>query len=138
MVAGPYQTTQAIKQADVVLLTYLQRDQYALAQKQANWHYYEPRTAHDSSLSPMAYALVAADRILVPVSCEYLPILGLKLFGIQVLELRLHPGDPETVRERRVDVERLDPGVLAIRQRKCDLVTISDHFLSNLREMRDY
>ncbi|HVO68793.1 MAG TPA: glycosyl hydrolase family 65 protein, partial [Aggregatilineaceae bacterium] len=58
---GPYQTTQAIKQADVVLLLYLLRDQYPVQVKQANWAYYEPRTAHDSSLSPMAYALVAAD-----------------------------------------------------------------------------
>jgi trehalose/maltose hydrolase-like predicted phosphorylase len=58
---GPYQTTQAIKQADVVLLLYLLRDQYTAQVKQANWAYYEPRTAHDSSLSPMAYALVAAE-----------------------------------------------------------------------------
>jgi nigerose phosphorylase len=58
---GPYQTTQAIKQADVVLLLYLLRDQYSAQVKRANWAYYEPRTAHDSSLSPMAYALVAAE-----------------------------------------------------------------------------
>jgi len=58
---GPFQATQAIKQADVVLLLYLLRDRYSQAVKRANWEYYEPRTAHDSSLSPMAYALVAAD-----------------------------------------------------------------------------
>jgi nigerose phosphorylase len=58
---GPYQATQAIKQADVVLLTYLFRERYSKQNKQANWNYYESRTAHDSSLSPMAYALVAAD-----------------------------------------------------------------------------
>ena len=58
---GPFQSTQAIKQADVVLLLYLLREQYSQAVKRANWAYYEPRTAHDSSLSPMAYALVAAD-----------------------------------------------------------------------------
>ncbi|NPV65961.1 MAG: glycoside hydrolase family 65 protein [Anaerolineae bacterium] len=58
---GPFQATQAIKQADVVLLMYLWRDRYPEAIKRANWDYYEPRTAHDSSLSPMAYALVAAD-----------------------------------------------------------------------------
>lgn len=58
---GPYQSTQSIKQADVVLLLYLLRHQYSRAVKEANWRYYEPRTAHDSSLSPMAYALVAAD-----------------------------------------------------------------------------
>lgn len=58
---GPYQETQAIKQADVVLLMYLERVLYSEAIKRANWDYYEPRTAHDSSLSPMVYALVAAD-----------------------------------------------------------------------------
>ncbi|MBI5670088.1 MAG: glycoside hydrolase family 65 protein [Chloroflexi bacterium] len=58
---GPFQSTQAIKQADVALLLYLFRSQYDAAVKRANWEYYEPRTAHDSSLSPMAYALVASD-----------------------------------------------------------------------------
>ena len=57
---GPFQATQAIKQADVVLLLYLLRDAYPQEVQRANWEYYEPRTAHDSSLSPMAYALVAA------------------------------------------------------------------------------
>ncbi len=58
---GPFQATQAIKQADVVLLLYLMRQRYSVDVKRANWEYYEPRTAHDSSLSAMAYALVAAD-----------------------------------------------------------------------------
>ncbi len=58
---GPYQSTQAIKQADVVLLLYLLRDRYSADVQRANWLYYEPRTAHDSSLSPLAYALVAAN-----------------------------------------------------------------------------
>lgn len=58
---GPYQSTQVIKQADVVLLLYLLRDRYSLDVQRANWLYYEPRTAHDSSLSPLAYALVAAN-----------------------------------------------------------------------------
>lgn len=58
---GPFQETQNIKQADVVMLLYLLRHQYDQATKRANWEYYEPRTAHDSSLSPMAYSLVAAD-----------------------------------------------------------------------------
>ena len=37
-------------------------------------------------------ALVAADHVLVPVSCEYLPILGLKLFNdtLQRIRSRLH------------------------------------------------
>jgi chromosome partitioning protein len=39
-------------------------------------------------------ALVAADRILVPVSCEYLPILGLKLFGDTLEQIRKRLGAP--------------------------------------------
>ncbi len=68
---GPFQGTQAIKQADVVLLMYLLRDRYDRATKRANWDYYEPRTAHDSSLSPVAYALVAADVGLLDWAYEY-------------------------------------------------------------------
>jgi chromosome partitioning protein len=37
-------------------------------------------------------ALVAADHILVPVSCEYLPILGLKLFGETLGRMRARLG----------------------------------------------
>ncbi len=58
---GPYQETQNIKQADVIMLLYLLRGNYDTETKRANWEYYEKRTAHDSSLSPMAYSLVAAD-----------------------------------------------------------------------------
>jgi len=58
---GPFQETQNIKQADVIMLLYLMRDRYDEWTKRANWEYYEPRTSHDSSLSPMAYSLVAAD-----------------------------------------------------------------------------
>lgn len=60
-VNGPFQKSQNSKQADVVMLLYLFRDQYDAETKKANWEYYEPRTAHLSSLSPMAYSLVAAD-----------------------------------------------------------------------------
>jgi len=58
---GPFQETQNVKQADVIMLLYLMRDRYDTETKRANWDYYEKRTAHDSSLSPMAYSLVAAD-----------------------------------------------------------------------------
>lgn len=54
-------TTQILKQADVVLMLHLFKSDYALAVKQANWAYYEPRTEHGSSLSACIYALVAAD-----------------------------------------------------------------------------
>jgi len=68
---GPYQETQNIKQADVVMLLYLLRDRYDTETKRANWRYYEPRTAHDSSLSPMAYSLVAADVGMVDWAYKY-------------------------------------------------------------------
>ncbi|MEF2966116.1 glycosyl hydrolase family 65 protein [Paenibacillus sp. M1] len=54
-------TTQILKQADVVLMLHLFKDQYDLETKRANWEYYEPRTEHGSSLSSCIYALVAAD-----------------------------------------------------------------------------
>ncbi|URN93304.1 MAG: glycoside hydrolase family 65 protein [Candidatus Pristimantibacillus lignocellulolyticus] len=54
-------TTQVLKQADVVLMLHLFKDQYDHATKQANWTYYEPRTEHGSSLSSCIYAMVAAD-----------------------------------------------------------------------------
>ena len=52
--------SKAIKQADVVALSALQWEQWPVAVHEANFRYYEPRTAHGSSLSPALYALVAA------------------------------------------------------------------------------
>ncbi|ANS76950.1 kojibiose phosphorylase [Paenibacillus yonginensis] len=54
-------TTQIIKQADVVLMLHLFKEEFSQTVKKANWDYYEPRTEHGSSLSPCVYALVAAD-----------------------------------------------------------------------------
>jgi chromosome partitioning protein len=42
-------------------------------------------------------ALVASDHIIVPVSCEYLPILGLKLFGETLDKMRARLGVPAHV-----------------------------------------
>jgi len=52
---------QLIKQADVVLLQYLLGDQFTLEEKKANYDYYEPKTTHDSSLSPSIYSIMAAE-----------------------------------------------------------------------------
>jgi kojibiose phosphorylase len=49
-----------IKQADVALLLYLLRDRFTREMRTANFDYYEPRTAHGSSLSPAIHALMAA------------------------------------------------------------------------------
>lgn len=53
--------TQVIKQADVVTMLALFRGDFSAKIKQANWDYYEPRTAHGSSLSACAYAMVATE-----------------------------------------------------------------------------
>ena len=58
---GPAVATKVLKQADVILMLYLFRNEYAREIKQANWEYYEPRTEHGSSLSACMYAMVAAE-----------------------------------------------------------------------------
>lgn len=59
---GPEQVrqTKAIKQADSVALCALLWDEWPRTVHEANFNYYEPRTAHGSSLSPAQYGLVAA------------------------------------------------------------------------------
>jgi trehalose/maltose hydrolase-like predicted phosphorylase len=54
------QQTNIVKQADVILATYLLWDQIASDVRAANFRYYEPRTSHGSSLSPSIHALIAA------------------------------------------------------------------------------
>lgn len=52
---------QVIKQADVILLLFLLGDQFTAEEKKANFDYYEPKTTHDSSLSPAIYSIIAAE-----------------------------------------------------------------------------
>jgi trehalose/maltose hydrolase-like predicted phosphorylase len=54
------QHTNIVKQADVVLAIYLLWDEIGADVRRVNFHYYEPRTGHGSSLSPSIHALVAA------------------------------------------------------------------------------
>jgi trehalose/maltose hydrolase-like predicted phosphorylase len=54
------QKTNIVKQADVVLATFLLWDQISREVCRANFRYYEPRTGHGSSLSPSIHALIAA------------------------------------------------------------------------------
>ncbi len=56
---GVASDTQVIKQADVIMLQYLFRDDYTKEQLTENWQYYEPRTEHGSSLSACIYGLMA-------------------------------------------------------------------------------
>jgi trehalose/maltose hydrolase-like predicted phosphorylase len=52
--------SRIIKQADVVALSALRWKKWPVAVHEANFRFYEPRTAHGSSLSPAIHALVAA------------------------------------------------------------------------------
>ncbi|MCK6493753.1 MAG: glycoside hydrolase family 65 [Nitrospira sp.] len=54
------QRAQVVKQADVVALSALLWERFPVAVHEANFRYYEPRTAHGSSLSPALHALVSA------------------------------------------------------------------------------
>lgn len=52
--------SQVIKQPDVVMLFHLLEDRFPRRVREACFRYYEPRTAHGSSLSPPVHAAVAA------------------------------------------------------------------------------
>ncbi|CBG88451.1 glycoside hydrolase family 65 protein [Citrobacter rodentium] len=51
---------QILKQADVVMLTYMLPERFSAAECLANLRFYEPRTIHDSSLSKSIHGIVAA------------------------------------------------------------------------------
>ncbi len=50
-----------VKQADVLQGLYFLSDHYDLATKKLNFDFYEPRTVHESSLSPCVYSIIAAE-----------------------------------------------------------------------------
>lgn len=58
---GVATNTKIIKQADVVFMLYLFRNEYSHEVLRANWTYYEPRTEHGSSLSPCIYSLLSCE-----------------------------------------------------------------------------
>ncbi len=53
--------SQAMKQADVVLLMLMHNDEFDEKVKRANYLFYEPKTTHESSLSPCVYGIMAAE-----------------------------------------------------------------------------
>ena len=53
-------TTRVIKQADVLMMLNVFRNEYTKEILRANWDFYEPYTEHGSSLSACAYGIVAA------------------------------------------------------------------------------
>lgn len=50
-----------IKQPDVLMFQFLYNQQFSSACKKANYEYYEPRTIHESSLSPSIHSILAAE-----------------------------------------------------------------------------
>jgi len=62
---------QVLKQADVLMLLALMGERFGPPVKRRNWDYYEPRTTHDSSLSPAVHSLVASDLGLTRKAYEY-------------------------------------------------------------------
>ncbi len=53
--------TDMIKQPDVLMAMFLYPGDYTLAEKTANYDYYEPRCIHESSLSPSIHAILASE-----------------------------------------------------------------------------
>ena len=52
---------QVCKQADIVLLTFLEGDWFSTDMKKRIFDFYEPKTIHDSSLSAGIYSIVACE-----------------------------------------------------------------------------
>ncbi|MDR0831509.1 MAG: family 65 glycosyl hydrolase, partial [Bacillales bacterium] len=50
-----------IKQPDVLMLMFLYPDDFPKLVKKANYDYYEPRTIHESSLSPSVHSILATE-----------------------------------------------------------------------------
>lgn len=53
--------TKLIKQADVVMLTYVLPDEFSDEAKLANYEHYEPLTLHKSSLSPATHSIMSIE-----------------------------------------------------------------------------
>ena len=53
--------TDMIKQPDVLMAMFLYPGDYTLAEKAANYDYYEPRCIHESSLSPSIHSILASE-----------------------------------------------------------------------------
>lgn len=56
---GVASDTQVLKQADVVAMLSMFKEDYSKDIMQKNWEYYEPRTEHGSSLSACMYSLLS-------------------------------------------------------------------------------
>lgn len=50
-----------IKQPDVLMFLYLYNSSFTREEKRTNYEFYEPRTIHESSLSPAIHSILAAE-----------------------------------------------------------------------------
>jgi len=50
-----------IKQPDVLMMLYLYNTSFSETEKRVNYEFYEPRTIHESSLSPAIHSILAAE-----------------------------------------------------------------------------
>lgn len=53
--------TDMIKQPDVLMMFYLYNSSFSEKEKQVNYDFYQPRTIHESSLSPAIHSILAAE-----------------------------------------------------------------------------
>jgi maltose phosphorylase len=53
--------TDMIKQPDVLMFMFLYNQEFSLEVKKANYEYYEPKTIHESSLSPSIHSIFASE-----------------------------------------------------------------------------
>jgi len=53
--------TDMIKQPDVLMMLYLYNSSFSRSVKEVNYSYYQPRTIHESSLSPAIHSILAAE-----------------------------------------------------------------------------
>ncbi len=53
--------TDMIKQPDVLMMLYLYNSSFSRSVKEVNYGYYQPRTIHESSLSPAIHSILAAE-----------------------------------------------------------------------------
>ena len=53
--------TDMIKQPDVLMMMYLYNSSFSTEEKRINYEFYEPRTIHESSLSPAIHSILAAE-----------------------------------------------------------------------------
>lgn len=53
--------TDMIKQPDVLMMLYLYNSSFSMETKRVNYEFYEPKTIHESSLSPAIHSILAAE-----------------------------------------------------------------------------